>query len=274
MERIKKYLFEIFLIAPAFTYLLGFLIIVVVYLLKMSFTAMGKHYQEIFPTMASWRMVFQNPDFASAFWHTLGFVIVGTPLELGAGLVLALLVYRSFWGRNLVQSIFTLPLAIPALVTAILLFILFDYPGGHVNNIITGKHFFFPALIGHPVNFRSNAVFALGVSLLGKVWRDMPISMLILLSGLNSIDHEQQEAAVTMGASAWQRNIQKPHRTPSLPTSWPVGSPTARTKPMSARFLASCRYARISSAIWGTYLSMDGWVIYLPNRPNSCKSMN
>jgi ABC-type sugar transport system permease subunit len=40
---------------------------------------------------------------------------------------------------------------------------------------------------------------------MGKVWRDMPISMLILLAGLNAIDPELFDAARTMGAGLRQR---------------------------------------------------------------------
>lgn len=205
VRSLKKHLFELVLIAPAFIYLLGFLVVVILYLVKLSLTVLDRHYHEIFPVLDNWRTVFSHVEFSNAVKNTFGFVLVGTPLELIAGLVLSLLIYRSFKGKNLFQSLFMLPLAIPALVTAIILFILFDFPGGHVNNILTGKHFFFPAIIEVPINFRSNAFFALSISMLGKVWRDMPISMLILLAGLNSIDEEQYEAARVMGASAWQR---------------------------------------------------------------------
>ncbi len=203
--RRQRTLFEWALILPAFAYLTGFLILVLISLVKMSMTTLGRGYEEIFPSLANWSAVLASGDFSQAFWNTFFFVLVGTPLELVAGLVLAVLVHRSSSGRRFFQSLFTLPLAIPALVTAVMLFILFDFPGGHVNNILTGKHAFFPQVFAGPVNFRSNAVFALGVSLMGKIWRDMPISMLILLAGLHSLDNEQQEAALTLGASSWQR---------------------------------------------------------------------
>lgn len=203
--RRQRTFFEWALVLPAFAYLTGFLIIVLISLVKMSLTVMDRNYQDTFPTMANWSIVLASPEFVQAFWNTFFFVLVGTPLELVAGLILALLVYRAGFGRRFLQSLFMLPFAIPALVTAIILFILFDFPGGHINDILTGKHAFFPAVFSEPINFRSNAVFALGISLLGKIWRDMPISMLILLAGLHSLDQEHQEAALTLGASSWQR---------------------------------------------------------------------
>jgi ABC-type Fe3+ transport system permease subunit len=43
--------------------------------------------------------------------------------------------------------------------------------------------------------------------MLGKIWRDMPITMLILLSGLNTIDPELFDAAKTMGATMRTRLV-------------------------------------------------------------------
>jgi ABC-type sugar transport system permease subunit len=58
------------------------------------------------------------------------------------------------------------------------------------------------------------------VSLFGKVWRDMPISMLIILAGLQSINRDQLEAAATLGATALQRfmRITLPLLTPAIAT--------------------------------------------------------
>jgi ABC-type sugar transport system permease subunit len=144
---------------------------------------------------------------------------VGTPIELAAGLFLALLLYRNFFMRGVVRSFFLIPLAVPALVTAILLFILFDFPGGHINDFLLGKYGV-PALIDAPVNWRGARVLSLGLSLLGKVWRDMPISMLILLAGLSAIDPELFDAAKTMGAGfrARLRSIILPLLIPSCAT--------------------------------------------------------
>jgi ABC-type sugar transport system permease subunit len=81
---------------------------------------------------------------------------------------------------------------------------LFTYPGGHVNDLLMGK-LFLPQSVQEPVKWSASPVLALGLSLFTKVWRDMPISMLILLAGLQSISADQYEAAESMGASGWQR---------------------------------------------------------------------
>lgn len=195
---------EIWPLIPATLYLLAFLIIVLVYLTGLSLSY-GTGTEFVFPTFRPIMQVFANPEFADALANTIWFVMIGTPLELLAGLVLALLLYKVFFGVNIIRSIFLIPLAIPALVTATLLFILFDFPGGHINDLLMGKYFPFPQIIGAPINWRGSKFFALSVSMLGKIWRDMPISMLILLSGLNAIDPELFDAAKSMGAGFLQR---------------------------------------------------------------------
>lgn len=184
---------------PAAAYLVGFLVIVATYLVGLSFS-FERNGATVFPSLQTVAAVVSNQDFGRALLNTALFVVVGTPLELAVGLFLALILYQQLRFGNLIRSLFVIPLAIPALVTATLLFILFDYPGGHINFFLMGKYGIFPALIHVPINWRGSGIFALGISMLGKVWRDMPISMLILLSGLNSIDPELFDAARTMGA--------------------------------------------------------------------------
>jgi ABC-type sugar transport system permease subunit len=195
---------QVWPLLPAAAYLLGFLVIAGVYLVGLTFSS-DTNGMPIFPTIRTLSAVIGQNQFHAALLNTALFVAVGTPLELVAGLFLALILYKSFRFRNFIRSLFMIPLALPALVTATLLFILFDFPGGHVNHLLMGKYGVLPQLIHAPVNWRGSQFFALGISLLGKVWRDTPISMLILLSGLNAIDPELFDAAKTMGAGLRRR---------------------------------------------------------------------
>ena len=163
---------------------------------------------DLFPVLSNFKTLFENSEFNYALIRTLIFVIVGTPVELIVGMVLAILIADKFRGIGIVRGVFVLPVAIPAIVTAIILYIMFDFPGGHINDILTGKHFIFSfQLLAEPVNWRGSGFFAIMVSIFGKVWRDMPISMLIILAGLHSIDKDQYEAAAIMGANAFQTFI-------------------------------------------------------------------
>jgi ABC-type sugar transport system permease subunit len=201
-RKLREVLIRVWPILPAILYLVGFQIIVFIYLFSLS---LSSETAGSFPDFSTFGQILTDRQFLEAFSNTTLFTIVGTPLELIAGLVLALLLYRSFFLRNVIRGFFLIPLALPALVTAMLVYVLFDYPGGHVNHLLLGNYPPFPQLLAHPVSWRASHVTALGLSLFGKVWRDMPISMLILLAGLNSIDPELLDAAKTMGASLRQQ---------------------------------------------------------------------
>ncbi|HEX2958755.1 MAG TPA: sugar ABC transporter permease [Chitinispirillaceae bacterium] len=190
---------------PATFYLFGFLVIVFLYLATLSLS--NPSVGQTFPSLQIFSELAADHDFKEALVNSFLFTIVGTPLELVTGLVCALMLYRKFFMRGFVRSIFLIPLAIPAIVTAMLIYILFDFPGGHVNHLLLGSYPSFPKVIDSPINWRGSGFFAFGISMLGKVWRDLPITMLILLSGLNTIDPELFDVAKTMGATMRTRMV-------------------------------------------------------------------
>ena len=217
---IKRNLFGIIILAPAVLYLVGFLLIILFKVTALALTHVGAQHT-LFPTAFHFVELCKNPEFKQAFIRTIWFTFIGTPLELIIGMVAALLVVQGFRGRGIIRSLFILPLAIPTIVTAIILYIMFDFPGGHINDILMGRHAFFPfKVISYPVDWRGSGFFALMVSVFGKVWRDMPISMLIILAGLQAISKDQYEAAKTMGATAFQTffKITLPLLTPAMST--------------------------------------------------------
>jgi len=200
-----KHGFAISLLVPCVIYMSFFFLVIAFFLIRLSFTHQISIVESTFPSLHNYQEVITSREFRTALGRTVVFVIVGTPAQLIAGLILAMLINREFRGRGLARSVFLLPVAIPGLVTAtIVAFMLFVYPFGHINDFLLGR-LFFPQIIKTPVNWYASPVIALALALVAKVWRDMPISMLILLAGLQSISKDQYEAAESMGASGWQR---------------------------------------------------------------------
>ena len=181
---------------PAAIYLTTFFFIVLIYILLISFGS-----SEGFPSFVALHSVLHNEDFHTALVNTIVFALVGTPLELFIGIFLAILIFKAYKGKNFLRWLFIIPFALPGLVVATLLFILFGSSGGFFNDLIQGGYPPFPQIwFNGDINWRGNDFFALSISLLGKVWRDMPISMLIILSSLNAIDQQLMDAAKTLGA--------------------------------------------------------------------------
>jgi len=254
MNSIKK-IQKIWPLFPATAYLLAFFIIVLTYLFVLGFSDK----EGVFPALEPLRAVINMQDFRDALLNTFIFVLVGTPLELIAGLILAFLIYRSFRLRGIVRGIFVIPVAIPALVTATLLFILFDTQGGFVNHLLMGKYPVFPAVIADSIDWRGTKVFSLGLSLFGKVWRDMPISMLILLAGLNAIDPQLFDAAKTMGAGFRQRlfTIIIPLILPSISAVVLLRS-IEMWKEFIFPYILAGRYHLLGTLIESLYITWDG----------------
>lgn len=191
LETIK----EIWPLFPAAIFLVSFLFLVLIFLIHLAFS-----YEGVFPSFQVMENTFKDPHFTDALYNTFVFMLIGTPVELVVGFFLAMLVFRAFGAKSFIRSVFTIPFALPGLVIATLLAILFSSEGGFINHVLRGKYLFFPEVIDYDISWRSSKTLALGLCLFGKVWRDMPISMLIILSGLNSIDPTVLDAAKTLGA--------------------------------------------------------------------------
>lgn len=207
--KLRNNLFTIGFFVPAFLYLVSFFVVILIFLLKFSLSGNVPLFH-----------LFSVNEFKVALWRSFWFMGIGTPLQLVVGLLLALLIQQSFRGVGVVRSLFMIPIAIPALVTAIIIDLLFSYPFGPVNDLLLGRHALFPQIVSLPVNWSGSEFLSLGLAILGKTWRDMPISMLILLAGLQSVEREQYEAAKTMGAGNWQqfKYLTLPLLTPAILT--------------------------------------------------------
>jgi ABC-type sugar transport system permease subunit len=202
LTKLKKNAFLFWTLLPALLFLLGFFSVIVVYLLRLAFTiydggsAVGTGVENFMTLMGS-------DEFKEAFLRTLYFVVIATPLQLITGMIVAILINKNFRGRGIIRSIYMLPLAIPTIVTTSILLLMFS-KGGHVTSLLMGQYGVFPQVVQSEPSFISSEPLAIGLAIFGKVWRDTPISMLILLAGLQSIGEDQYEAGRTMGSSVFQ----------------------------------------------------------------------
>lgn len=199
IQNLKKNAFLIWTLLPAILFLLGFFAIIIVYLLRLSLTIYDGGLASD-TGVQNFMMLFGSAEFWEAFMRTFYFVIIATPLQLVTGMIIAMLINKEFKGRGVIRSIFLLPMAIPTIVTTSILLLMFS-SGGHVTSTLMGEYWFFPKVTDTAISFINSEPLAIGLSIFGKVWRDTPISMLILLSGLQSIGSDQYEAARTMGSN-------------------------------------------------------------------------
>ncbi len=151
-----------------------------------------------------------NPAFFAALTNTLALVLGVLVITVTGGIALALLLDQPFWGQGIVRILVISPFFVMPTVAALVWKNFFFNP-------VNGMFAHIAKALGlQPFDFLAQAPLA---SIIGIVaWAWLPFSTLILLTALQSLDREQQEAAEMDGASwlsrFWYLTI--PHLTRSI----------------------------------------------------------
>jgi ABC-type sugar transport system permease subunit len=138
--------------------------------------------------------------FRAAVAHTLVFASVTVPVELAAGLGLALMMHAVQRGRGLVRVTALLPWAVPTVVTALIWRFMFDAQAGIVTD--TARR---AGLIGPAFDWFVQPVAAWVPIALADIWKTAPFVAIVLLAGLHAIDPAIDEAAQIDGAGPVRR---------------------------------------------------------------------
>ena len=140
---------------------------------------------------------------SDAFWHSfnrsavfvIGSVILGTVL----GLFFAFALYRVVQRLRFLRALTVAPYIISNVAAAVMFRILFNGQFGLLNQAI---EFLTPF---HAPSWLANPSLAMGVVIFTQVWTDLPLTILLLLGGLMTIDRAYLEAALVDGAGGWKR---------------------------------------------------------------------
>ncbi len=151
-----------------------------------------------FVGLKNFRYLFTKSDtFLTSFQNSFVLTIGTVVSSLVIGLILALILNKSFRGRALVRTIFILPWAVPTVVAAMIWVWLLNYQFGSVNSILTGLH-----IIPERIAWFSEKRSAMTMVIVAHVWKQVPFVLLVLLAGLQTIPNEIRDAAKVDGASA------------------------------------------------------------------------
>ncbi|MDD9269622.1 ABC transporter permease subunit [Paenibacillus sp. GCM10023248] len=155
----------------------------------------------------------------SRLWHALGntslFTVYAVSMEMLFGLLIALLINRSFRGRGLVRAAVLIPWATPTAISAMIWHFLYDGQNG-----VVAKFFAEIGVISDMSTLLSTKQGALFSIVLADTWKTAPFVALLLLAGLQTISSSLYEAAQMDGANKWGQFV---HITlPSLKTTFLV----------------------------------------------------
>ncbi|MCX7902920.1 MAG: sugar ABC transporter permease [Caloramator sp.] len=194
MKFIKKYYFELLLILPLAIYILGFTIVPILKTILLSFQdkntgAFG---------FSTYQYLFAKKDFNLAIFNTIAVTIVGLTFQLVVGLFIAMVLKYNFKGKGLVRSLVLLPMGVPTLVSGVTLLYIFGTQG-YLNELLYKL-----GIITKPIAWTSGGIKNIFVIAFADSWKVLPVVVLLLLAGLESIPNDVYEASAIDGASKTQ----------------------------------------------------------------------
>jgi ABC-type sugar transport system permease subunit len=141
----------------------------------------------------------QSPEFWKSAGVTVYFTVASVALELGAGLLGAVLLNEEFRGRQLLRSLVLIPWAMLTLSTALMWFWIYNPTYGILNALLVRL-----GVVDAPVVWLGDPLWAMPAVIVADAWKTTPFMTLLLLAGLQPIPWTLYEAAAVDGASRWQ----------------------------------------------------------------------
>ena len=142
----------------------------------------------------------------ATFWNSLAFTakytLFITPILIGVGFLLALLVVAPPRIARLTRTIVFMPVIIGLGSSSLLWVWLFDEQVGLINKLLQDL-----GLIAQPMVWFADATLGLWAVIASIVWKVVGYGMILLVAGIQSVGADIYEAAMLDGAGYWQRVI-------------------------------------------------------------------
>ncbi|MFJ4710846.1 carbohydrate ABC transporter permease [Streptomyces sp. NPDC088785] len=194
-----------------------FMLFPIVATLVMSFTDFGqrnvrKPMDANFVGLDNYTKLFGDEQFLRAMFNTAYFVVIGVPLTIGLGLLVAVLLNS---GIDRARTFFRVGFYAPVVTTIVAVAIVWRFVLDPSDGLIAG--------LGDELGFTApdflgSETWAMPSLIAMAVWRNLGTVMVLMIAGLQAIPAEVREAARLDGASAWQelRRITVPLLRPTL----------------------------------------------------------
>lgn len=174
----------------------------------------GYNANKTFVGLANYGQILRDHNFGVILLNTFIYGVGSTVVQQILGLSLALLLNTKIHGKTLIRAIIYLPALVAPVVMGIMYYFIFQYQQGALNQILIW--------LGLPkVAWFNNAHFSVAIIVLVNSIQFVGVSMIIYLSGLQTMDQEVLEAAEVDGAYGWKKfwHVQLPLLAPSFTTS-------------------------------------------------------
>ena len=147
----------------------------------------------------NYQRLFRDPRFLRSVINTFTFM-VGIPLNLGVGLLIALLLNTKVRGQALFRTMFYIPTVTPLVVSSIIWKWVYQGDYGLLNYYLLKL-----GIIQEKIFWLADPDLALPALIIMMIWGGTGGTMVIYLAGLQSIPEEMYDSAKVDGANALQR---------------------------------------------------------------------
>ena len=139
---------------------------------------------------------------SDAFWHSMNrtaiFVIGSLALGVTLGLFFAFALFRVVGKLRFLRAVTVAPYIISNVAAAVMFRILFNSQFGMINEVLGFFGLDGPSWLADPG-------MAMVVVIFTQVWTDLPLTILVLLGGLMTVDKSYLDASLVDGATGWTR---------------------------------------------------------------------
>jgi len=167
-----------------------------------------------FTGLGNFRELFANPVILTSWVNTAVYVAIGVVLSVVLGTAIAVALRNRFRFRGVVLAIVILPWALPAVVEAVIWNWIYNPTFGVLNSALHTAHL----IGGYHVWLGLERWLTIFLIEIVQVWQITPLSVVIILAALQSIQPDLYEAARVDGAGTVEmfRRISLPLIRPAL----------------------------------------------------------
>lgn len=212
-ERTREALAGYLFILPTFLGYTTFVIGPILAAIGISLTSYDMLSEPEFIGFENYANLFSDPRLRTVYLNTIFFTVVAVSLNVGVGLLLAVLINRRMPAalKYIFRTVYFFPVLVALAYCSIIWQFLFQRDTG-VFNYYLGQ-------IGvEPIPWLSNRQWVMPSIILMDVWKNTGFAMLVFLAGLQNIPSDYYEAAQIDGANGWNlfRHITLPLISPTF----------------------------------------------------------
>ena len=142
----------------------------------------------------NFQVVLQDPKFHDAIGNTALFSFVVVPVGLIISMFIAITIFEKIKYKSLFETIFFIPYLTSVIAVGIVFRFLFNGEYGFINYLLSFIN------VG-PINFLDDPSMSMTTLILFGIWSGLAFNIIILLSGLRTIDDNYYKVADMFGAT-------------------------------------------------------------------------